>query len=124
VVEKLSSLSNRENASVVISKDDYDKLSWDNKHVLVLDFLNLGLTLPAYVYCGTVSVQWPFFCRWPQLLCQIIVPLCENARRHTPNWTAVHFFKKGVKTGVRVYQEDVLQGVVTPLNTTIFNGQQ
>jgi hemolysin-activating ACP:hemolysin acyltransferase len=28
-----------------------------------------------------------------------------------------------VKTGARVYQEDVLQGVVKPLNTTLFNGQ-
>jgi len=29
-----------------------------------------------------------------------------------------------VKTGARVYQDDVLQGVVKPLNTTLFNGQK
>jgi inhibitor of nuclear factor kappa-B kinase subunit alpha len=29
-----------------------------------------------------------------------------------------------VKTGAQAYQEDVLQGVVTPLNTTVFNGQK
>jgi len=34
------------------------------------------------------------------------------------------FCKKGVKTGAWVYQEDVLQGVVKPLNTTVFNGQK
>ena len=32
--------------------------------------------------------------------------------------TPLHFCDKGVKTGARVYQEDVLQGVATPLNTT------
>jgi len=29
-----------------------------------------------------------------------------------------------VKTGARVYQEDVLQGVVKPLNITLFSGQE
>ena len=38
--------------------------------------------------------------------------------------TPLHFCEKGVKTGARVYQEDVLQGVVKPLNTTVFNGQK
>jgi inhibitor of nuclear factor kappa-B kinase subunit alpha len=32
--------------------------------------------------------------------------------------------EKGVKTGVRAYQEDAVQGVVKPLNTTLFNGQK
>jgi len=38
--------------------------------------------------------------------------------------THLHFCKKGVKTGARVYQEDVLQGVVKQLNVTIFSGQE
>jgi hypothetical protein len=38
--------------------------------------------------------------------------------------TPLHFCKKGVKTGAPVYQENVLQGVVKPLNTTPFNGQK
>jgi hypothetical protein len=29
-----------------------------------------------------------------------------------------------MKTGARVYQEDVLQGIVKPLNTTVFSGQK
>ena len=29
-----------------------------------------------------------------------------------------------MKIGAPVYQEDVLQGVVKPLNTTLFNGQE
>jgi len=29
-----------------------------------------------------------------------------------------------VKIGAQVYQEDVLQGVVKPLNTTVFSGQK
>ena len=33
-------------------------------------------------------------------------------------------FLREVKTGACVYQEDVLQGVVKPLNTTAFNGQK
>jgi len=40
VIEKLSSSSNKENGSIVISKDGRGKLSWDHKHVLVLDFLD------------------------------------------------------------------------------------
>jgi hypothetical protein len=35
-----------------------------------------------------------------------------------------YFFEKGVKTGAQVYQEDVLQGVVKHLKTTVFNGQK
>ena len=38
--------------------------------------------------------------------------------------TPFHFCEKGVKTGTRVYQEDVLQGVVKPLNATVFIGQK
>jgi hypothetical protein len=38
--------------------------------------------------------------------------------------TPLHFCEKGVKTGAQVYQEDVLQGVVKPLNTTVFSCQK
>jgi len=38
--EKLSFPSIKENGSIVISKDDCGKLSWDHKHVPVLDFLD------------------------------------------------------------------------------------
>ena len=38
--------------------------------------------------------------------------------------TSFHFCNTGVKPGVREYQEDLLQGVVKPLNTTLFNGQK
>jgi len=38
--------------------------------------------------------------------------------------TPLNFCEKGVKTGGRVYQEDVLQGVVKPRNTTVFIGQK
>ena len=38
--------------------------------------------------------------------------------------TTLHFCEKGVKIGARLYQEVLLQGVVTPLNTTVFNGQK
>ena len=37
---------------------------------------------------------------------------------------SLHLCEKGGKTGARVYQEDVLQGVVKPLNTTVFSGQK
>ena len=92
VIEKLSSPFNKENGSIVINKDVCFKLSWDHKHVLVLDFLDHGLTLPADCYCGTLSLWWPFFfcCKWPRLLGQIIVLLHEIAKHHTPNWAAVY----------------------------------
>jgi len=45
VIEKLSSSSNKENGSIVISKDDRGKLSMDHKHVLVLDFTDHGDTI-------------------------------------------------------------------------------
>jgi inhibitor of nuclear factor kappa-B kinase subunit alpha len=60
----------------------------------------------------------------------------EGARGHQPSYfmvwwgvshqgvTPLHFCKKGVQTGARVYQEDMLQGVVKPLNTTVFSGQK
>lgn len=35
----------------------------------------------------------------------------------------LHFCEKGVKTGASVYQKNVLEGVVKPLNTTLFKGQ-
>ena len=38
--------------------------------------------------------------------------------------TPLHFCEKGVKTGARVYQEDVRQGGVKPRNRTVFNGQK
>jgi hypothetical protein len=34
------------------------------------------------------------------------------------------FFQEWVETGVQVYQEDVLQGVVKQLNMTLFSGQE
>jgi len=37
--------SSKENVSIIISKDDCGKLSWDQKHVLVLDFLVHGNTV-------------------------------------------------------------------------------
>lgn len=37
--------------------------------------------------------------------------------------TKIHFCEHGVKTGARVYQQDVLEGVVKPLNTTLFDGK-
>jgi hypothetical protein len=46
VVENLSAPSSKENEDIVINKDDRGKLSWDNKHVLVLYFLD---------HCDTVG---------------------------------------------------------------------
>jgi len=43
VIENLSAPSSKEN-DIVISKDDRGKLSWDHKHMLVLDFLDHGDT--------------------------------------------------------------------------------
>jgi hypothetical protein len=58
MIDKLSSPFNKENGSIVISKDDCGTLSWDHKRVLVLlDFLDHGLTLPADCYCGTLSLR-------------------------------------------------------------------
>jgi hypothetical protein len=34
------------------------------------------------------------------------------------------FCEKRVKTGARVYEEDVIQGDVKPFNTTLFNVQK
>jgi len=61
MIEKLSSPSNKENGSIVISEDECGKLSWDHEHVLVFDFLDHGLTLPADCYCGTLRLWRPFF---------------------------------------------------------------
>ena len=36
----------------------------------------------------------------------------------------IHFYEQGLKAGARVYQTDVLQGVVKQLNTTVFSGQK
>ena len=61
---------------------------------------------------------------------------CEGAGGHHPSYvmvwwgvshqgvTPLHICEKGVKTRARVYQEDVLQGVVNNLNITVFNGQK
>jgi hypothetical protein len=38
--------------------------------------------------------------------------------------TPLNVCKKEVKTGAQVHQEDVLQGVVNPLNTTVFSGEE
>jgi len=60
----------------------------------------------------------------------------EGAGSHHPSYimvwwgmshqgvTPLNFCEKGVKTGAGVYQEDVLQGVVKPLYTTVFIGQK
>ena len=61
VIEKLSSPSSKENGSTVFSKDDCGKLSWDHKHVLVLDFLDHGDI--ADCYSGKISLWWPFFAK-------------------------------------------------------------
>ena len=45
VIEHLSTPFSKENGSIVISKDDRGKLSWDHKLVLVLDFLDHGDTV-------------------------------------------------------------------------------
>lgn len=37
--------------------------------------------------------------------------------------TEVHFCQKGVKTGAKVYQDDVLEKVVKPLKSTMFRNQ-
>jgi len=66
-----SSPSSKENGSILISKGDCGKLSWDHKHVLVLDFLDDGDTLLivivvrlAYVghFLQKVSVTSPKYC--------------------------------------------------------------
>jgi hypothetical protein len=61
VIEKISSPSSKENGSILITKDDRGKLSWDHKHVLVLDFHDHGDT--ADCYCGTLSLWRPFFAK-------------------------------------------------------------
>ncbi|XP_055918417.1 uncharacterized protein LOC129950507 [Eupeodes corollae] len=38
--------------------------------------------------------------------------------------TSLHFCEKGVKTGAKVYQESVLEGVVKRLTNTLFNGER
>jgi hypothetical protein len=40
VIENLSAPSSKESENIVISKDDLGKLSWDHKHVFMLDFLD------------------------------------------------------------------------------------
>jgi len=78
----LSSPSSKENGSIVISKDECGKLSWDHKLLLVL-FLDHGDTV-----CWLLTAA--IFCKSLQLLRQSIVLLHENARCHTPNWTALY----------------------------------
>jgi hypothetical protein len=55
----------------------------DHKHVLVLDFLDHGDTV-----CWLLTMT--IFCKSLRLLRQSIVLLHENARCHTPNWSAVY----------------------------------
>jgi hypothetical protein len=50
-----------EKMEAVISKDDSGKLSWDHKHVLVLDFLDHGDTVCCY--CGILSLWRPLFAK-------------------------------------------------------------
>jgi len=88
VIEKLLSSSSKENGSNVISKDNHGKLSWNHRHVLVSDFLDHVDTVWAEC-CGTLSLWWPFLQK-ASVLHQSIVLLHENARHHTPNWTAVY----------------------------------
>jgi hypothetical protein len=45
VIENLSAPSSKENGNIVISKDDHGKLSWNHKHVLLLDYLDHGVTV-------------------------------------------------------------------------------
>jgi len=45
MIEKLSSPFSKQNGSIVISKEDRGKLSWDHIHVLILDFLDHGDTV-------------------------------------------------------------------------------
>jgi hypothetical protein len=49
VIENLSAPSSKENENIVISKDDPGKLSWDQKHMLVLDFLDHGDTGLSFI---------------------------------------------------------------------------
>jgi len=60
----------------------------------------------------------------------------EGAGGHHPSYVLVwwgmshqgvtphNFCEKGVKTDARMYQQDVLKGVVKPLNMTVFSGQK
>lgn len=38
--------------------------------------------------------------------------------------TKLHFCEKGVKTGAKVYQQDILEVMVKPLNSSLFAGQR
>jgi len=62
VIEKLSSPSSKENGSIVISKDDRGKLTWDHKHVLVLDFLDYGDTVCSLLLWYT-ELMVAIFCK-------------------------------------------------------------
>ena len=75
--------------------------------------------------------------QYNKIYAQTSLEMCsEGAGGHHPShitvWRGVshqevtppHFCKEGVKTGAQVYQEDVLQGVVKPLNTAVFSGQK
>jgi len=69
--EKGSAACSKENGNIVISKDDCGKLSWDHKHVLVLDYLDHGDTglsvIVIYLAYGShflqkASVSSPKYC--------------------------------------------------------------
>ena len=62
VIENLSSPSSKENGSIVISKDDHGKLSWDHKMFLFWISLTM-VTLSVDCYCDTLSVRRPSFAK-------------------------------------------------------------
>ena len=72
VIEKLWSTPSKENGSIVISNTDHGKLPWDHKHVLVLDILDHGLTLPDDWYCGTLSLRQTFFASRPSYVTKLL----------------------------------------------------
>ena len=51
--------------------------------------------------------------------------LCHSLAGGVPSWDDTSsFLQERGETGVRVYQEDVLQGVVKRLNMTLFSGEK
>jgi len=83
------------------------------------------------------TIKEPYNYQYNKIYAQMSLEVhSEGAGGHHPSYvmvwwvvshqgvTPLHFFEKGVKTGARVCQEDVLHGVVKPLNTTVFSGQK
>ena len=54
--------SSKGNVNIIISKDDCGKLSWDQKHVLVLDFLVHGNTVLSVIVVR-LAYAGPFFAK-------------------------------------------------------------